>query len=92
VSSASGGRGQITVKLACPKAGLTCSVTVTATVNTVKHAVASAAIKISPGKTKSLTLKLNSSSKKLLARLHKLTVRVSVKSGGRTVTKTVRVT
>jgi hypothetical protein len=92
VKKISGGAGKLILKLSCAKgAKSSCSYTVTGTVGKTK--VASGHGTIKPGKSVTLTLKLNKAGRALLNRRHRLRVKVLVSTGGKTLkSATVSVT
>jgi hypothetical protein len=92
VKKISGGAGKLVFKLSCAKtAKSACSYTLSGTVG--KKKVASGHGTIKPGKSVTVTLKLNKAGLALLKKKHRLRVKVMVSAGGKTIkTSTVTVT
>jgi len=92
VKKVSGGAGKVMLKLSCAKgAKASCSYTVTGTVG--RKTVVTGHGTIRPGKTPSITLKLNKTGSALLKKAHWLKVTIVVKAGGKAIkTSTVTVT
>ncbi|HEX3618298.1 MAG TPA: hypothetical protein VHU61_17260, partial [Solirubrobacteraceae bacterium] len=92
VKKLAGGAGRLVLKLSCAKsAKSSCSYTVVGKVGKTK--VASGHGTLKPGKSVTLTIKLNKAGKALLKKRHRLRVKVLVTAGGKTLkSATVSVT
>ncbi len=92
VESLAGGAGRLVLKLACARSAKSaCAYTSTASVGKTKVAGGHGTVK--PGKSVTLTLKLNKAGTALLKKRHRLRVKLLVSTGGKTLkSSTVTVT
>jgi hypothetical protein len=87
--SPSGNGGVVKVALACAASSNGCRVTATLTTTPTRRrtvSVGSRTVRIAAGKTSTVTVTLNATGRRLLARRHRLPVRLRVAVSGRTVT------
>ena len=91
ISKVSGGAGKLIVKISCAKGKACGKLTIAATAD--KLTVASGSGTAKPGRSATITVKLNKNGSKLLKHNRKLRIKVTIKAGGKTVkTATVTVT